>query len=525
MEQGRYPPQHNYKEKEVKNMVNFSKTPWSNFKDSDYNDDQWKNACLVVDTECLKNSTPKQCCKLPVKEPDGTYNINGIQAAYGALQGSRGGVKITDQQRQTAMNKVKSLYKQAGLNIPSEMKAAKSQPGGRGTIWAAGLHKPYVNDKPAKLYVPEETIPQAFQVMQEKIKSEGGIPLGIDHIPNHLLNAFPILKKLNLDDIGKATEIRTDGKRIYATKSEHTNPIIAELYARGDLPAYSIQASFDSADCPTGQADYVLKGIKDIKRIDYVNEGACKACKVGAVPDDMILTAKLSTEEKEMANAQSGGGNALKCPKCGATVSADDKFCSQCGAKLSGNTASTKNSASNQSGGKNMKAAVADPAKNEPIVDPKAAPTADPEPVADPDQDPEPEKELSEFEKLKADFNDFKSDFPNLISQAVNGETKEVKAQLNTMTHEAKKAQVESRVDAKIKEGFITRAQREMIVKAGLAYEDIKDFEKDLEGFKDKVWEPGQKSKTLKASKSDKEYTDKQFEEDYKKAYGTKPGA
>lgn len=441
-------------------MVDFSKTPWSNFKDSDYNDDQWKNACLVVDTECLKNSTPKQCCKLPVKEPNGTYNINGIQAAYGALQGSRGGVKITDQQRQDALNKLRSLYKQANLNIPDAMKASKPTEGPKGTIWSAGLHHVYVNDKPAKVYASKSTIPKTFQLMQDEIKDNGGIRLGIDHIPKNVLDKFPILKKLNPLDVGKITEVKTDGEKIYATKSEHTNPLVAELYLNGELPAYSLVAGFSSRECPTGQADYVIDEIKKVERADYVDEGGCAACKVGAVPED-VMTAKLSTEDNNMVKEP----NQQK-----------------------------------------------DPAKNEPIQDPKAAPATDPEPPADPKQDPEPKKEPVEPEPVKAELtvedikgmlDDFKADITTTVTDLVNGKTEKVEAKLSEMTLEARTAKVEAKVDEKIKGGFILPVQKELIMKAGLAYKNIEDFEKELAGYKTKVWKGGKVSK-LEASNSEK---------------------
>lgn len=352
--------------------------------------------------------------------------------------------------------------------------------GAKGTIWASGLHRPSVNGKPTKLYVPKETIPKTFQLFKEEITRNGGIKLGIDHIPEHLYESYPFLKKLNLDDVGKITEVRSDGERIYATKSEHTNPLIAELYARGDLPAYSIVSSIKTSPCPSGKADLILRDMNDIKRTDYVDEGACTACKVGNVPDDMILTAKLSMEEEIMT----------------------------------------------------------EPIK-EPVLEPVEPVEPEPtEPVVEPQADPEPEPEPPEpvvaepltVDSLKGMLGDFKEEVTTLVSDLVKGETQKVEAKLATMKEdttemklEAKKAVVGSKIDAKIKEGYLKPAMRDGLLEAGLAMEE-KAFDNHLSTYDTKVWEDGQRSH-FHLEEGSSEYTKEDFENDYKKAYGTKPGA
>jgi len=321
--------------------------------------------------------------------------------------------------------------------------------GAKGTIWASGLHRPSVNGKPTKLYVPKETIPKTFQLFKEEITRNGGIKLGIDHIPEHLYESYPFLKKLNLDDVGKITEVRSDGERIYATKSEHTNPLIAELYARGDLPAYSIVSSIKTSPCPSGKADLILRDMNDIKRTDYVDEGACTACKVGDVPDDMILTAKLSMEEEIMTEP-------IKEPVV----------------------------------------EPVEPVKSEP-TEPVVEPQADPEPEPEPPEPSEPE--ALTVDSLKGMLGDFKEEVTTLVSDLVKGETQKVEAKLATMKEdtedmklEAKKAVVGSKIDAKIKEGFIIPAMRDGLLEAGLAVKEEEKFDTMLAGFNKKLWEGGQ---------------------------------
>lgn len=384
-------------------MVNFSEKPWSNFKKTDYNDQQWKNACLVCPEGC-NDKAPKECCKLPVKEPDGTYNVNGIKAAWGSLQGSRGGVKLSTQQRGQVITKLTSLYKQAGLTGLGPLKASNSQR--PGVIWKNGVHHVFVNDQPASVSVPKDTIQQTYDVFQDEINKNGGITLGIDHIPEELLEKYPILAKLNPLDVGQITEIDTDGESIYALKSEHTNPLVAELYQNGELPAYSIVADSKFRPCPTGQVDYVLDRMENIKRTDYVDEGGCRECKTGMQPDDTIMTAKLSIKEEannmgEIDETHTGAGNPAggnkptepddenhieakknqgsnqgnqtqgnggsssggnqgnndpnattqECPVCGEVCGSSDRYCKRCGNTLtSSNNSQSSNQSSNDNG-------------------------------------------------------------------------------------------------------------------------------------------------------------------------------
>lgn len=58
-----------------------SMKPWSDFSQADYTPEQWKAACLIVKGD---GSTKAQC-SLPVKEPDGTLNANGVRAAAGRI--------------------------------------------------------------------------------------------------------------------------------------------------------------------------------------------------------------------------------------------------------------------------------------------------------------------------------------------------------------------------------------------------------------------------------------------------------
>ena len=58
-----------------------SNRPWGQFSESDSSTEQWRRACLIH----LADDDVKANHKLPVREPDGTLNRNGVHAAAAAL--------------------------------------------------------------------------------------------------------------------------------------------------------------------------------------------------------------------------------------------------------------------------------------------------------------------------------------------------------------------------------------------------------------------------------------------------------
>lgn len=93
-----------------------SDTPWSNFSQADYSPQQWQRACLI-DTEEGKPDD-KSRYKLPVREPSGTLNVNGVHAAAGRLGQVDG---VSSEQRATAARKLVALYKEIGEDAPDNV--------------------------------------------------------------------------------------------------------------------------------------------------------------------------------------------------------------------------------------------------------------------------------------------------------------------------------------------------------------------------------------------------------------------
>ena len=274
-------------------MTTFTDKPW-NGSASRFTDEQYKSSCLICEPQC--DGTPKKCCHLPVKEPGGAVNKNALSSALGALHGSRTPMKISSELKNKAMNKLKSLYKQAGMEMKAKSSDNKFTPDG--IIWSSGKHNIYVNGQPSTVYVPQETILPTYQ----RLKAKGEVPLGIDHLSDDVLRNNEILAKMNLLDVGRGYDFGTDGENIYLLKGEINNPLIHDLGLTGELPSYSSVGRFKSTECERNDVDYVLTEL-DIDRVDFVEAGGCRICKVGAQPDELILTSKL-VEVKNMTKEE-----------------------------------------------------------------------------------------------------------------------------------------------------------------------------------------------------------------------------
>lgn len=78
---------------------------WSDFSQSDYDDAQWRRACLIDTGEGEEDSKARY--KLPVKEPDGTLNRNGVHAAAGRLNQA----DVSADLKKAAAKKLVGLYR------------------------------------------------------------------------------------------------------------------------------------------------------------------------------------------------------------------------------------------------------------------------------------------------------------------------------------------------------------------------------------------------------------------------------
>ena len=91
-------------------------------------------------------------------------------------------------------------------------------------IWTTGPMHLWVNNEPAKVYVPEDNVKTTYEILQSRLSKEGSIPIGIDHLPDDILEANPILAKLDLLNVGNITKIQYANDTIRIVEAEFTNP-------------------------------------------------------------------------------------------------------------------------------------------------------------------------------------------------------------------------------------------------------------------------------------------------------------
>jgi len=100
----------------------FSDKPWGSISESDYKDaDAFCAACLI-DLNKPGQEKTKANCKLPIKEPNGTYNRNAIHAAAAALAGARGGVQAPPEEKRKAARKLIRLYQEMKEEPPESLR-------------------------------------------------------------------------------------------------------------------------------------------------------------------------------------------------------------------------------------------------------------------------------------------------------------------------------------------------------------------------------------------------------------------
>jgi hypothetical protein len=91
-------------------LAHISFKPWADYTKADYTPEQWHKACLIHQHQ--GPPTSKDQCKLPVRTPLGALNKNGVQAAKAALNGARGGVDATPEEKAKAKAQLDVLSKE-----------------------------------------------------------------------------------------------------------------------------------------------------------------------------------------------------------------------------------------------------------------------------------------------------------------------------------------------------------------------------------------------------------------------------
>jgi hypothetical protein len=101
-----------------------SDKPWGDISEADYaSTEAFCQACLINGNDAPNPvDWSKGLCKLPVKEPGGALNRNGVHAAAAALSGARGGVKAHPAEKRSAAKKLMGLYHEMDEMAPDSVR-------------------------------------------------------------------------------------------------------------------------------------------------------------------------------------------------------------------------------------------------------------------------------------------------------------------------------------------------------------------------------------------------------------------
>lgn len=119
------PPPPGFQPKQVE-AAEVSNRPWSDFDESDYTPEQWRRATILDRGSEHGDETTKSRYGLPVREPSGVLNRNGVHAAAGGH--GIGAVKgISDDLRRSTARKLVGLYRQIGDEPPESLLSLAGQ--------------------------------------------------------------------------------------------------------------------------------------------------------------------------------------------------------------------------------------------------------------------------------------------------------------------------------------------------------------------------------------------------------------
>lgn len=97
--------------------------PWDGSA-SRFTDQQWAQACVLDMGDCSaagKQMTAKMRHKLPIREPNGTVNVNALGAAAAALAGARSPLVACPAAKTAAANRLLAAYRSAGMKPPDSL--------------------------------------------------------------------------------------------------------------------------------------------------------------------------------------------------------------------------------------------------------------------------------------------------------------------------------------------------------------------------------------------------------------------
>jgi hypothetical protein len=105
-----------------KRMGGVSNKPWGSISQADYpTAESYCSASLINENTGPRSGWTKDKCKLPVHEPGGALNANGVHAAAARLAGAGGGVSASPAAKKAAARKLVGHYRSIGATPPDSI--------------------------------------------------------------------------------------------------------------------------------------------------------------------------------------------------------------------------------------------------------------------------------------------------------------------------------------------------------------------------------------------------------------------
>jgi hypothetical protein len=252
---------------------------WSDFSQSDYDDAQWKRACLI-DTG---DGEGKQRYKLPVKEPSGALNRNAVHAAAGRL----GQTDVSADVKKKAAKKLVSLYRNQLDEDPP-----------KALLSAAGMSEAAVAD--ARLTVFEASARDTDRALQDAVSG------AYSDTEN---DTYAWMRDYDPDKSVAYFEVNVGGK--CATYQQAYSESDGEYTLTGDRTEVNIRTQY----VPVGESRSVEltreAALKQVREARNVGQWMESRIHLGftQVADEMFGNGRLTREER--ITLSSGIGDAL----------------------------------------------------------------------------------------------------------------------------------------------------------------------------------------------------------------------
>jgi HK97 family phage prohead protease len=254
-----------------------SDTPWGNFTDADYSDEQYARACIL--DRGADAGTPKARYGLRVREPDGTLNRNGVHAAAQRLSAVRG---ASQAQIQAAARKLVTLYRSdLGEEPPDSVLSAAGMATSSARSLLEDVDLPYgrtvhLDDVTVRTEAGGGRVVEAYAAIFDKgydiSDADGQYTEVLDPTCFNMAiglarssgRAFPVLYNHGLTmhgtpdpegsiPIGVADEVKADRKGLFTRTRFHNTARadnVLEGIEKGSITGYSFSGIFRKSDPP-----------------------------------------------------------------------------------------------------------------------------------------------------------------------------------------------------------------------------------------------------------------------------------